>query len=225
MKEKNTFRLRFVAEYCVAVFFLCAIQFQGAAAQDFTRYHTYADLTSLLKQITASGGDIARMTSIGVTLENREIWLIEIANPKGIPIGQRQGMLIGANFEGDHLIGSEISCYIADYLVKKYKTDAGIREAIDNHVFYIIPRVNPDGAERMFAPLKTGSRTNTHALDDDNDGRLDEDGPEDLNGDVNYTVMRVNDPEGVYMIDPDEPRLMKKADPVKGETGAYKIFL
>ena len=192
--------------------------------RDVSEYHTYDELIGLLRQTVKSGRNIARMTSIGTTLENRDIWLIEIANPEGVPMEHRQGIFIGANFEGDHLIGSEISLYIADYFVKNYSSDPKIREIIDSYVIYIVPRVSPDAAERMFAQVKTGSKTNTNPHDDDNDGRVDEDGPEDLDGNGYNTVMRVKDSDGSYMIDPDEPRLMKKANPKKGEAGSYKLY-
>ena len=215
---------RVFAAYLAGISSLVMAPLAIATAYDFSRYHTYDELTNLLKQTTKYGNNIARVTSIGTTLEKREIWVIEIANLKGVPVEQRQGIFIGANFEGDHLIGSEIALYIADYLVRQYDTNPDIRETIDNHVIYIMPRVNPDAAERMFAPVKTGLKMNANSLDDDNDGRVDEDGPEDLNGDGNITIMRVKDPAGEYMIDPDEPRLMKKADPKMGEAGAYKIY-
>jgi hypothetical protein len=76
----------------------------------------------------------------------------------------------------------------------------------------------------MFAAVKTGRRTNSTAIDGDNDGRVDENGPEDLNKDGFITVMRVKDPKGPYMISSEDPRLMKKADPSKGEAGGYSIY-
>jgi hypothetical protein len=36
--------------------------------------------------------------------------------------------------------------------------------------------------------------------------------------------MRVKDPKGPFMIHPDDARLMKRADPAKGETGGYAIY-
>jgi hypothetical protein len=53
---------------------------------------------------------------------------------------------------------------------------------------------------------------------------MDEDGPEDLNKDGVMTVMRVKDPKGPYMISPDDPRLMKRADPAKGESGGWALY-
>ena len=84
--------------------------------------------------------------------------------------------------------------------------------------------MNADGAEQMFAPVKALRRTNATPFDADNDGRTDEDGPEDLNKDGFITLMRVKDPKGPYMVSPDDPRLMKRADPSKGESGGWAIY-
>jgi len=193
-------------------------------AADTTKYHTYAELSAALKAAATAHPTLATLVSIGKSAEGRDIWAIEIANTAGTPVDQRPGLLIAANFEGDHVIGSELAVYLADYLLTSYTTDAAVKQRLDNHVFYIVPRVNPDGAELMFAPVKTGRRTNGSKFDADNDGRTDEDGPEDLNKDGFISVMRVKDPKGPYMIHPDDARLMKRADPAKGETGGYAIY-
>jgi hypothetical protein len=72
--------------------------------------------------------------------------------------------------------------------------------------------------------VKGDVRKNTLPYDDDNDGRVDEDGLDDLNGDGLLTVMRVQDPAGAYMVHPDDPRLMKLADATEGEEGSYSIY-
>jgi hypothetical protein len=195
-----------------------------AAAQETPRYHTYAEMTAALQALAGAHKTIARLESIGKTGGGRDIWALEIANPAGVPTAKRPALLVAANFEGDHLVGSEIALSVAGYLLKNYPSDPDVKQRLDNSTIYIIPRVNPDGAEGTFAPIKTGRRTNTTPRDDDNDGRVDEDGPEDLNGDGFITVMRVKADGGEYMIDPEEPRLMKKADPKKGESGSYKLF-
>jgi hypothetical protein len=133
-------------------------------------------------------------------------------------------MFIGANFEGDHLIGSEISLSVINYLLKNYSTDEAVKKSIDNHVYYIVARINPDGAEKMFSSIKTGIKTNISLYDADNDGRMDEDGPDDLNKDGFITMMRVKDDNGLYMLNNDDPRLLMKADPKKGEAGSYSIY-
>jgi hypothetical protein len=60
--------------------------------------------------------------------------------------------------------------------------------------------------------------------DDDHDGLIDEDPCEDLNGDGLITMMRVEDKEGPYALDPNEPRLLFQADPAKGEKPAWRLL-
>jgi hypothetical protein len=195
-----------------------------AVAQDQPKYHDQAALASALKTLASASKSIARLESIGKSRGGRDIWALEIANPGGVPPAKRPALLIAAGFEGDHLVGTEIALSVSEFLVKNAASDAAVKQRLDGSTIYVVPRVNPDGAEGFFAPLETGSRTNGSPYDDDNDGRVDEDGPEDLNGDGFITVMRVKMSGGEYMIDPDEPRLMKRADPKKGETGLFKIF-
>jgi murein tripeptide amidase MpaA len=195
-----------------------------SGATEFTKYHTYDELTAALKAVVGAHSDLAKLTSIGKTGQGRSLWAVEIANPAGVPVGERSGLLIAANFEGDHLIGSELALATVEHLLNGYASDPAIKQRLDTFVFYVVPRVNPDGAERMFAPVKTGSRLNLTPFDWDNDGRLDEDPPEDVNKDGLITLMRVKDLKGPYMVDPADSRLMKRADAAKGEQGGYAIY-
>ncbi|MFT4605089.1 MAG: hypothetical protein ACI9W4_001828 [Rhodothermales bacterium] len=194
------------------------------SAQTLEGYHTYDALTRQVNSLVTSHSGLASAESIGTTLEGREVWLVTIANRQGTPLSERPAVLVAANLEGNQLVGSELSLEAMRYLLESYDTDAEVKARLDETVFYFMPRVNPDGAERAFAAVQTGSPFNTSDYDDDNDARMNEDGPEDLNGDGLITVMRVADPKGDYMIDPDEPRLMKKADASEGESGTHSIY-
>jgi murein tripeptide amidase MpaA len=207
-----------------ALSLLVILGLPAARGQDAPKYHAYAELTGILQNLASAHKDIVRLQSIGKTREGRDIWLIEIAYPQGVPVAERPGLLIAGNFEGDHLIGSEIALSITGYLLKNYPGNAEVKQRIDNSVFYLIPRVNADAAERMFAGVKADRKTNLTPRDDDNDGRLDEDGPEDLNKDGFITQMRVKAPDSEYLADPEDARLVKKADPKKGEKGVYKLY-
>jgi hypothetical protein len=192
---------------------------------DYTKYHTYAELTAELQQLVRSHSSIAKLVALGESRGGRTIWAVEIANPAGVPVEQRPGLLVAANFEGDRLIGSELALFTVDWLLTQYASNAEVKRQIDEQAFYIIPRVNPDGAEAMFASPLTGRRTNLRPFDDDADARIDEDPPEDLNGDGVITVMRVKDAKGPYMMNPAEPRLMKRADASRGETGGWALYI
>lgn len=197
---------------------------QYVQGQDLSSYKNFQKLENTLQSVVKANKDLARIESIGKSAEGRDIWLITIANRSGADFSERPGLLVTANLEGDHLVGSELALQSMEYLLDNYNSDESVKKALDEHVFYFLPRINPDGAEKNFQGLSGGFRTNSTPYDGDNDGRIDEDGPEDLNADGLITIMRVKDPSGPYMIDPVNPGLMKIADPVKGESGAYSIY-
>ena len=203
---------------------LCSPATEPVAAADYTRYHTYEEMTAALRDLAKAHGNLAKLVEVAKTREGRTVWAIEIANPSGTPVAERPGLLIAATFEGDQLIGSELALFTAEALLTGYAGNPTIKQRLDTHVFYVLPRVNPDGAEMMFATLKSARKTNAAKHDNDNDGRTDEDGPEDLNKDGVISVMRHKDGVGPYMIHPDDPRLMRRADPQKGEAGGYSVY-
>jgi hypothetical protein len=184
---------------------------------------SYLDFDGLTRELRSlvNSSDMARMESLGTTLGGREIWVVEIGDPARGPLEERPGVLVAANLEGDHLVGSNLALETIRYLLSGIE---GAQAVLEAQVVYVFPRLNPDGAEAMFARVKWDRRTNARPWDDDNDGRVDEDGPEDLNGDGFITVMRTPDPAGVFMVDPDEARIMKRADATKGESGAYTLY-
>ncbi|MBA2305130.1 MAG: hypothetical protein H0W08_21225 [Acidobacteria bacterium] len=194
------------------------------SAADYSKYHTYDELSAALRDLSKTHAQLAKLVEVAKTREGRTIWAIEIATPSGTPVAERPALMIAANFEGDQLIGSELALYVAEQLLTGYATNPAIKQRLDSHVFYIVPRVNADGAEAMFGAVKSARKMNSAKNDADNDGRLDEDGPEDLNKDGFISVMRVKDPKGPYMIHPDDPRLLRRADAAKGEAGAFSVY-
>ncbi|MEW6456376.1 MAG: M14 family metallopeptidase [Acidobacteriota bacterium] len=191
----------------------------------FSNYHGYDELTTALKAINEKNRNISKLIPIGKTLQNREIWALEVTNYKTGNPEKKPGILVVGNVEANHLIGSEISLFLINHLLSNYGKDENVKKLLEQNVFYFIPRANPDGAEFMFKKPLYEQKYNLKPWDDDKDGRVDEDPPEDLNGDGAITMMRIKDTEGEYIIDPEDKRVMKKADITKGEKGEYKLFL
>lgn len=187
-------------------------------------YHDYNALTTALKQLAGKNPQIATLTSIGKTLKGRDIWMMQISGTKGLAPFDKQALLICGNLEGDHVIGSEVALGIAEYLIQGYGSDEKVTQAVDSRTFYIMPRLNPDGAELFFDDLLHEHTKNLKPRDEDYDWVTDEDGPEDLNGDGMITLMRVKDQEGDWIIDEKDPRLMKKKEDGTPVDKLYKIY-
>lgn len=203
---------------------LLSLGIATAVAAPSPPYADYQMLTQNLERLAKAHRDLVSLKSLGTTGGGRNVWLVQVAGSGPVPPEERPALFMAANLEGDQLAGSALATATLEQLLDSYGKDAAVKAQLDSTTLYIVPRVNPDAAEDMFAKVRTGRRTNMTPFDDDNDGRTDEDGPEDLNGDGLITVMRVPDPEGDYMIDPADARLMKKADRLKGERGTYKLY-
>ena len=201
---------------CCAIF--CSLPFMAGDAG----YHTQAELGNTIEDLSKRYPTLVRHETLGTTLAGNPIYAITLG--AGEDLTTRPALLIAANLEGHQVYGSELALSIVTDLAERYGTDEEVKKALDGHTIYVIARVNPDGAADLFADVKTERRSNLSPYDDDNDGRIDEDGPEDLNGDGLITLMRKEDPEGRYIPHPKDKRLLVKADANKGEKGQYKLY-
>ena len=187
-----------------------------------------AEAVSALKDLAAGFPAVAALEIIGKSAGGREIPVLRLAggNPavKTAP-GLRPAVLITAGLDGGHVAGTEAALRLAGKLVDGYvKKDGKITALLDARTVYVAPLLNPDGAEAYFGAVRSGRFVNARPVDEDADGAVDEDGFEDLDKNGAITQMRMKDPEGVFIPDPKEPRLLRPADPAKGEKGIYKVF-
>jgi len=202
--------------------------FVGAAPEklEFNKYHKPAEVASLLKSWSTKYPQLTKLISIGKNTGKNELMVIRIAaQAKGSPEpDSRPAVFVSANIEGNHLVGTEAALMLVEKLLTEYGSNKSIASLLEKRTVYVAPLLNPDVAENFFADIRSGQRTNLRPVDEDLDDVVDEDGPDDLNQDGLITKMRVKDPEGKWIQDQREPRLMRRADPKKGEKGVYKIY-
>jgi hypothetical protein len=177
-------------------------------------------LTSLAERNSA----LVRVDSVALSIGKRKVWLIELGKGTKQDRQMRPAMLVVAGIEGNDLIGCTAAVTWIEQLVEQYQDDTEIAKLLQTTTIYIVPRLNPDAAEHFFAGLKNETSSNHKPVDDDHDGLLDEDGPEDLNDDGLITWMRIEDPEGEYILDPNDNRLLLKADHLKSEVGTWRYL-
>lgn len=187
----------------------------------FNRYYDYGEMTALLRRLAEAHPNLVTIESIGKSFEGRDLWLATVAARGGAPLDSRPAMWIDANVHGNEVQGSEACLYTLWYLTEQYPANEKVRELLDSCVFYILPSQNPDGREWWFHGPNTAhsSRSGKKPLDDDRDGAADEDPPNDLDGDGSITQMRKKvDKGGTHLVDPDDPRIMKSAQPDQAGT-------
>ena len=196
----------------------------------FTVVHAgeYQDNRSLSRQLMSlaeQNPEVVRVTSLARSMGKRKVWLVEVGKGAEQDRRRRPAMLVVAGIEGNDLIGCSVVVSWLERLIEQYGDDDDVTRLLDTTSVYVIPRLNPDAAEHFFAQPQRETSSNDKPVDDDHDGLIDEDGPDDLNGDGLITWMRIEDPEGQYILDPGDNRLLLKADHLKGEAGAWRYVV
>lgn len=190
----------------------------------FNRFYRYAELTRILKAYAKEHPTLIRLESIGKSHEGRDVWLITATNFKSGSDAEKPAFWVDGNIHASEVTASAAALYLIHSLVTRYKKDENVTRALDSRTFYIVPRVNPDGAEWALAdkPKVIRSSTRPHPYDEEAlDGLM---WGEDLDGDGRILQMRIPDLNGAWKAHPDDPRLMVRRDPV--ETGGmyYRIL-
>ncbi|MFQ6038197.1 MAG: M14 family metallopeptidase [Candidatus Aminicenantales bacterium] len=211
----------------VLVLGLSVLLSSPAAAVDpgFDTYHGPAEVNALLRSWNREFPRFTKIIRIGKSEGGTDLLVFRMALPAAVDPDSRPGIFVSANLEGPHLVGTEAALMLIQKLLEGSGTAGDIKTLLEKRTVYVAPLLNPDAAQSYFSKVLWERRTNQAPVDDDVDGVADEDGPDDLNGDGLITMMRVKDPEGKWLPHPSEPRLMKKADPKKGEQGLYKMYI
>ena len=94
--------------------------------------------------------------------------------------------------------------------------------ALDTRTFYVIPRLNPDGAELALAerPRYVRSSVRKYPLPEREDGLH----AEDVDGDGRVLTMRLRDPNGNWKPHPDAPALLVRREPDEEGGDYYRVL-
>jgi hypothetical protein len=212
--------------WCLSLILAYAV-FLAAEPEElnFNAYHSPPQVEALLRSWSDAYPNLTELISIGKSEGNTGLFVLQIAAKKTGPAPDaRPAVFLSANLEGVHLVGTEAALMLAHILLTQYGSEEKITSLLEKRTIFLAPLLNPDAARYYFSDVRREKRSNSKPVDEDVDGLVDEDGPDDLNNDGLITQMRVKDPEGNWLPHPSEPRLMKKAEPDKHERGLYKLY-
>lgn len=214
-------------KYIITILFLLPVIIASAQISvplRFDRYYTLEETIEAIKALNKAYPALTRTVMVGKSEEGREIWALEINNPKTGPAAEKPGVYVDGNIHGNEIQAGEVVLYLADYLLKNHGSNTEITKVVDKNAFYLIPVVNVDGRHHFMTGGNSMNNNRSIRIprDDDKDGLFDEDGPNDLDGDGNICRMRIKDPNGKWRTDPNEPRLMVRVK--EGEKGEWTLL-
>uniref|UniRef100_A0A8B9J038 Carboxypeptidase D n=3 Tax=Amazona TaxID=12929 RepID=A0A8B9J038_9PSIT len=135
------------------------------------RYRFYKDLSEFLRGLYLNYPHITNLTSLGQSIEFRQIWSLEISNKPNQSEPEEPKIRFVAGIHGNAPVGTELLLSLAEFLCMNYKKNAAVTKLIDRTRIVIVPSLNPDGheiAQERGCTSKIG-QTNARGKDLDTD--------------------------------------------------------
>jgi carboxypeptidase T len=149
---KGSLWSRSLAAVCLAVtavgFGLPAAQASPATVEPpgFEYFHTYAENEQVIDDAVAAHPNIAMKFSIGKSYEGRDIWGIKISDNVATDENEPEVFIHGLTHARERA-SNEMALYLIQLLTGSYNSDARIKAIVDSREIWIVPMLNPDGAE------------------------------------------------------------------------------
>jgi murein tripeptide amidase MpaA len=189
----------------------------------YDHFYSYDELTETLRAWADEAPNLCSLESIGTSYEGRDIWLVTVTNTETGDHLDKPGFLIEANIHSMEWTGCTAALHLIHRLLTGHGSDERITCALDTRVFYVIPRLNPDGAERGLKERRfIRSSVRPYPREQQDDGLH----VEDVDGDGRVLDMRIEDANGAWKPHSELPQLLVRREPVDGtEEGPFYRLL
>jgi len=145
---------------------------------DWEHYHNYTEIMNTLLFLNETYPNVVDVFSIGKSWQNRDIYCIRLTNESALNL-KPQIFFVGYHHAREP-ITAELTLYFIVDAATKFGTNATITQMLNYSEIYIVPALNVDGFD-LFA-VNDWQRKNARPTNEDVDGLIDEDPPEDEDG-------------------------------------------
>ncbi|AYQ32743.1 M14 family metallopeptidase [Runella sp. SP2] len=202
------------------------VQYTPTDKLAFDVYHSPDVMYHWYRKWAEQYPNLVDLYEVAKSYEGRPILQMTLTNKKTGKHTDKPAAYFEAGRHSGEVTSSEAILWLTKHLLDNYGKDAAITKLIDTKTIYLRPENNPDGST-MYLFSAQRNRSTVHPKDDDRDGLLDEDPEEDLDGDgVIYqirkkAVTKSEKEKADFILDPRDPRLMKRVQEGKGEWLVY----
>uniref|UniRef100_A0AAY4D733 Peptidase M14 domain-containing protein n=1 Tax=Denticeps clupeoides TaxID=299321 RepID=A0AAY4D733_9TELE len=147
---------------------LASVGSLGAAAETYGRYYNYDALTGLLTSLADRFPHVARLSSIGRSVQGRELWVMRLTREPGADAPGKPKFKYVGNMHGDETVSRQVLVYLVEHLLAGYGSDPRLTGLLDTTDVYVLPSMNPDGFEVSVegdCVGKAGGRENAEHVD------------------------------------------------------------
>lgn len=197
---------------------LGGVCYKAGDSLDFKNYHTYDVINVWMQRWAEKYPGLVDLYEVGKSYEGRPIYQMTLTNKAVGKEGEKPAAFFEGGRHSGEVTSSETVMWLAAYLLGKYGNDPEITRILDTRTIYLKPVNNPDG-HNLYLNTAQSNRSTVRPFDNDGDGLLDEDAPEDLDNNGIILNMRWKDEKkGSWIPDTTDPtgRLLKRVPAGKG---------
>ncbi|MBQ1467284.1 MAG: zinc carboxypeptidase, partial [Solobacterium sp.] len=190
------------------------------ATYKYDHYYNYQEITDILHEYADKYPKYTRLTSIGKTTEEREMWVLAVTDTTAGEYDEKPGYLAIGHVHAGEVTGSMCAMYLADTLLSNLE-DESVAALLKNSTFYIMPRPVADGAEFYLThPDMIRSINIPYPFETEMPGLV----PSDIDGDGVIRNMLIKTPFGLWKKDPKDKRMLirRQADETTGDF--YNVY-
>ena len=114
---------------------------------NFDRFLRYDEMVSWLHDLQKQFPGLVALETYGKSHKGRDLWIATVTDTTTGAHNTKPAHWIDANIHATEATGSVAALFILEYLANNFGKHDQVTEALRTRTFYIVPRVNPDGAE------------------------------------------------------------------------------
>jgi hypothetical protein len=180
----------------------------------FDRFLRYEELVSWIEDVRAAHPNLVTVETYGRSYEGRDLLLVTVTDLSTGAHDTKPAHWIDASIHAVELTATVAACRVVERLVDGHRTgDETITRALRARTFYVVPRVNPDGAEWVLADRPRFRRSSVRPWPYADAHRWPGLHEEDVDGDGRILQMRLPDPDGPWIPHPDDTRVLVPVPP------------
>lgn len=183
----------------------------------------FAELSEWVQQLADEHPELVTLEVLGKSHEGRELWIATVTNTATGPHDEKPAVWLDGNIHATETTASVALLHLLHHLCTGYGNDEKVTRALDTRTFYIVPRVNPDGAELALGevPFMVRSTVREWPRADQADGLV----ISDVDHDGRILQMRVPDANGTWKPSSADARLLVPREPDEDGAGPYyRVF-
>jgi murein tripeptide amidase MpaA len=188
----------------------------------FNRFFTNEELFEIILNWKSEYSKLLHVKKLGESHSGNPIWLLAITNQSTGNADQKPAVWLDANIHATEIAGTTTTLKIAYELLTRWGNDETITQMLNHGTYYIVPRLNPDGAALAMSeqPRFIRSGTRPYPWTEKEDGLHSQ----DIDGDGRVLQMRIKDPNGDWKISSLDSRLLQKRSPLDNGGIYYRLL-